>query len=383
MAASAYPTAPHEQDVSISAAVMAHPERAEAAHALAERLPELAPRVVYDPQPDGPPSALRTARLAWSLAAPDATHHVVLQDDAQPVADFLPRLRELLAARPTDAVSLFTEWGSRTAHAVRLAAMLGYTLAPVVDDYIPCVGLVLPTGVALGFEAYAQAEEANGAPDDVALLGHLVERRVRTVIPVANLADHDQESSSLVGNSVFGPRKGACLPPASAVPAGEHTLLTGLSTIPYYDFWGQYADACLPDAATLDGWERTSARAALRQRGITEQYLATALEEALTRVPGHARLTDRLGEIPLFEVWIVAFLHGVVAADLAREHAVSLDLEAPVARAALATLGPGAVRRVVPARWLPAVGEWLQPLVLEGVRAGAAVAEGKRDPAMA
>jgi hypothetical protein len=362
-------------DFRLSAAVMTHPRRAREAQALADSLPELSARVVVDPQPEGPPSALRASRLAWAAADPGATHHMVLQDDALPVDGFLDRLLAVLDAKPRAAVSLHTEWGSRTAHAIRLAAMLGHSLAPVVDDYIPCVGLVLPTDVALGFDEYAGAKADEGDPDDVALLNYLAGLGTETVIPVGNLVHH-QEGESLVGNHVMGPRPPACVCPA---PTGPHSLLTGLEIIPYYDFWGQFSDACLPDDSTVDGWVRTSARTVLAGRGVTAEHLATTLRASLAARPESELLVDRLGGIPLQELWIVAFLHGVVAAGLDPDGGASLDLTGPAARAALGTLGPGAVRRVVPERWLPALGELLRPLVLDAVRAGiAATASGAR-----
>ncbi len=48
------------------------------------------------------------------------------------------------------------------------------------------------------------------------------------------------------------------------------------------------------------------------------------------------------------------------------------DPARPFARAALATLAPGALRRVVPVRWLTSVGELLAPLVETAVLRGAA-----------
>ncbi|MFJ3881025.1 hypothetical protein ACIPW5_26725 [Streptomyces sp. NPDC090077] len=359
--------------VRLSAAVMCHPSREAAARALAGRFPDLHATVVLDPAPDGPPDALRTALRAWSAVVPGATHHLVLQDDALPAEDFLRRLHALVAAQPDAALSLFTEWGSRTSYALRIAAMSGHHLAPVVDDYVPCVGLVLPAGVARGFADHARAEAADGDPDDLALLHYLAARGVRTLVPVANLVDHDNGAPSLVGNSVHGPRSAACLvPPDLAALPAEPTVLTGLGTVPYYDFWGQYSDACIPDDSTVDGRVRSSARVFLRGHGVTQDELSAGLAAALERCPERAFLTERVSEIVLTEVWIVSFLLGFTAAGLEGRGGASLDLTGPLPAAALATLGPGAVRRVVPRWLLPAVGALLTPLVLEAVRAGAA-----------
>ncbi len=358
--------------VRLSVSVMTHPRRAAAARALADRFADLGAEVVLDPEPDGPPSALRAARAAWSRVGTQATHHLVLQDDAVPVEDFLPRLSALIEAAPDAALCLFTEWGSRTSHAIRVAALLGHTLAPVIDDYTPCVALVLPAGAARGFEPYVRAEVKAGAPDDVALLNYLAHLGLRTLIPVANLVDH-REDVSLVGNNVMGIRSAACLPPTGqAPPTAPFSLLSGMDALPYYDFWGQFADACVPDESTVDGWRRTSARVWLQERGIPSHEVLGALEDALDRLEHGEFLRDRLSEVVLSQLWTVAFLTGVVSAQTAERTGATLDPDSPLATAALGTFGPGALRRVVPSRRLPDLARALSPLVVEAVRAGAA-----------
>ncbi|MFE2377231.1 hypothetical protein [Streptomyces sp. NPDC059398] len=359
--------------IRLSVAVMSHPDRAAAAEALARRYPELRARVVLDPDPQGPPSALRTARRAWAAVEPDATHHLVLQDDALLADDFAARLAALITAYPRAALSLFAEWGSRSSYALRIAAMHGHHVAPVVDDYIPCVALVLPAEDARQFDGWAGAKAATEDPDDLTLLHYLVERKTPALVPVVNLVDHEN-GDSLVGNNVHGPRSAACSVPWRddvALPAVP-SLLTGLGTVPYYDFWGQYSDACLSDPSSVDGRVRSSARVFLREKGVSEVELAVGLRAALERSPERGFLVDRLSEVVLTEVWIVSFLLGYLAAAHEGRGAGALDLTGRVAGAALATLGPGAVRRVVPTRWLPAIGTLLTPLVIDAVRAGAA-----------
>ncbi|MFF1381498.1 hypothetical protein [Streptomyces sp. NPDC058308] len=360
----------NDSPIRISAAVMSHPRRSSAARALAARFPELDISVVLDPEPDGPPNALRAARLAWAAVSPDATHHLVLQDDALPAERFLERLHHLVAARPEAALSLFTEWGSRSSYALRIAAMLGHDLAPVVDDYVPCVALVLPAEVARGFDEYVQAKIEAEQPDDLALLHYLTDQGTPTLVPVAQLVDHDN-GPSLVGNSVHGPRRAACLVPPQHAPLPlAPSLLTGLETVPYYDFWGQYSDACVPDPSSLDGRVRSSARVYLAERGVPQEELYSGLRAALGGSPGRALLGDTVSEVVLTEIWIVSFLLGFIAAELEGRGGTTLDLTGPVAATALATLAPGAIRRVVPTHRLPAVGALMTSLVLDAVRDG-------------
>ncbi|MFE0427438.1 hypothetical protein [Streptomyces sp. NPDC058953] len=63
----------------VSSAVMTHPVRRAQAQELCDRLG--LGGLAMDPEPDGPPSALRTALVAWSRIADGATHQLFIQDD--------------------------------------------------------------------------------------------------------------------------------------------------------------------------------------------------------------------------------------------------------------------------------------------------------------
>jgi hypothetical protein len=356
---------PHRSDLRLSTVIMAHPRRRAAAEALGEAHPALAARIVTDPEPEGPPSALRTARLAWQSVSAGATHHLVLQDDAVLSSGFADAVGALAAARPRDSVSLFTEWGSRTANAVRAAALLGHAWAPVVDDYLPSVALVLPAELALGFEEYAAAKASPEATDDVTLLDYLHD--VDKVVPVAGPVDH-ANPPSLVGNDVMGPRSAACLARAGD-PDGS--VLPAMRAVPYFCWWEQLAVVYLRDSASPDGWRRVPAEEALLERGIGRERVVASLRKALETLPHRDFVHDRVSDVLLAELWTTAYALGVVTRDLGGFP----DLGRPAARAALSTMAPGALRRVVPARWLAAVGELLYPLVAAAVLRGATDAE--------
>lgn len=358
---------PRPCDLRLSAVIMAHPRRRAAAEALGEAHPALAARVVTDPDPQGPPSALRTARLAWQSVSADATHHLVLQDDAVLPPGFAHTVTALAAARPRDSVSLFTEWGSRTANAVRAAALLGHAWAPVVDDYLPSVALVLPAELALGFEEYAAAKATPEATDDVTLLDYL--RGIGKVVPVAGPVDH-ANPPSLVGNDVMGPRSAACFAPSGEL---DGSVLPAMRAVPYFCWWEQLAVVYLSDPASPDGWRRVPAEEALLEQGIGREQVVASLRTALESVAHREFIHDRVSDVLLAEVWTTAYSLGVVTRGLGGFP----DLGRPSARAALATLAPGALRRVVPVRRLAAVGEALYPLVAAAVLRGAADAEAR------
>lgn len=192
----------------LSCVVMAHPARWAAAEALRRAHAGLDLRVVTDPEPGRPGGALRTAKLAWGAVAAGATHHLVLQDDMEPVADFEARVHEAMFARPYDIACLFTEWGSRTSAAVRLATAQGASWAPVLDPYVPTAATILPAEVA---RELSKHDGGGDVPDDVFLLDFAVKHRLNAYVSVPNLAEH-ASSPSLVGNDLLmGPRRAAYL----------------------------------------------------------------------------------------------------------------------------------------------------------------------------
>ncbi len=79
---------------------MAHEARAGFVADMLERL-ELEPdRVAWDRRGD----RWDTGRRAWELADPDATHHLVLQDDARVCRDLIPGLEAGLQYVPAEAI---------------------------------------------------------------------------------------------------------------------------------------------------------------------------------------------------------------------------------------------------------------------------------------
>jgi hypothetical protein len=356
---------------------MTHPLREQRAREIALAHPGLNLTVVTDPDPDGTPSAWRTARRAWASIAEGATHHLVLQDDVVLAPDFTDRVLAAIASRPTDPLCLFAEWGSRTAGATRVAALHGRSWVPVVDDYIPCQALVLPVELAAGFDDFAAAESTEADPDDVVLLEYLVRRGAQALAAVVNLVDHDAVES-LVGNTIMGVRRSVSFG-APARPV-DSSVLTGLDAVPYYCWWEQQAVMYVPDASTLDGWGRIRSAAAFARWGVAPAEPLAALDSALARLPHAELLLDRVSSIVVTEVWRTAYLVGLVAQGLpgSVDEAALAD---PVAAAALATLAPGGTRRVVPPQWSAAVADLIAPLVVDAVRAGAARAR-EADPVL-
>ncbi|MFG2525424.1 hypothetical protein [Streptomyces sp. NPDC048527] len=91
----------------VSSAVMTHPVRLVQAQHLAARL--RLDGLAVDPDPQGPPSALRTALVAWSAAAPGASHHLVVQDDVDAPAELLEIVTRAAARFPDEALVFYAD----------------------------------------------------------------------------------------------------------------------------------------------------------------------------------------------------------------------------------------------------------------------------------
>lgn len=324
-----------EGSIRLSVAVMTHPARIAPAHQLARSLCEPATAVVVDPDPGTPLSCLRNARRAWSRVAPTATHHLVIQDDVRLCDNFVRHLSTAVRQRPEHAISLFTEWGSDTSSAVRLAALAGSRWAPIIDPYMPTVGLVLPASAARLIAA--DTDEAAPA-DDVAVHRILLAAGVPLTATVPGLLQHVGDDS-LVGNGHMGARRAALFdrdpPPAGLYAAGSSQLFL---EVPFYD-----TRSCRPMAAIGAGregppWMIEPFQTYMQRHGIQPARLLRAgpageRAEAWLRCAGLDMPSQRI-------------LGGLrcVAHALGRRAAQYGDGTALVDRRALATAVAGALR---------------------------------------
>ncbi|HEY3001773.1 MAG TPA: hypothetical protein VGJ44_05440, partial [Kribbellaceae bacterium] len=194
--------------VTLSGAVMTHPRRIEFAQTLLSTTPTGLLRLVADPDPTGPPTALRTAMRAWSEYPSTATHHLVLQDDVVLCRDFFHHARTAIAAAPDAAIAFYAHWNSRNAAAVRLGALTGARWVRATGEYTPTIALALPVEIASGFAGYAR-RHGDTWPDDVVMSRYLGFLGVPTYLSVPNLVDH-ANLPSVMRNDYHGPRQAAC-----------------------------------------------------------------------------------------------------------------------------------------------------------------------------
>ncbi|ASY36644.1 hypothetical protein CAC01_10765 [Streptomyces sp. CLI2509] len=318
---------------------MTHPIRMEAASRLAEADTLGRVCVVTDPEPDGPPTALRSAALAWQSVNEDATHHLVLQDDVVLAEGFFTYAERVAAAVPDEAVAFYAGWEGRTGAALRMAALAGQEWTYAIEEHSPCLALMLPADVARGYTGYA-AEEGRGWPYDVVMQRYLNSRGVPIRVSVPSTVDHS-EVPSIAGNSTHGWRQS----PLFTHRAPEPTTFrcTQFATVPFYQY-GLARTALRQDAQAP--WQYIETERYLQRVGLGEQS-SSALAAA-----GSSHLPERVTKA----VWETAFAMGAVIASLTDELPTR-----EVLRTVLDSVGPGGLCEDYTAddlrELIPAVGE--------------------------
>lgn len=350
--------------IRLSAAVMTHPARIDAARLLRDRHAGLDLQIVCDPEPERKGKNLGAARAAWSCVPAWATHHLVLEDDVILGPGFAERVRAAIEARPGAAISLFAEWGSSTASVLRVAALRGAAFAEVVDHYLPHQAAVLPAAAARGFAEFAVGA-ARWEPCDVVMLRYLRGADVPSCACLPNLAEH-RDLPSLVGRrSSFQGRRSATCFGAGDGPVGR-AIIAGLPVVPRLS-WVDATASCLvrgPAGREVPG------AALLAERGVADPADSAAFRDALAGLGDGPELVQRLGAAALGQLWTAAFLLGLVAlgAGPGRPDLADGLVDGPLADGALVTLAPGGLRRLVPPEDLDWLSGRLAPLTRQAVR---------------
>lgn len=323
----------------LSVAVMCHPSRRAHALGLIDALAPYPVRLVEDPEPDGPPRTLRTAWRAWAAVGEDATHHLVMQDDAVPAPDFLRHVTTAIQARPSAAIALHSDWGSRNGAAVRMAATVGAHWVRAVRDYVPTIALALPAGHARGLARFLRRWPDPAAADDQVLIRYRRDTGVAVYLTVPNLVGH-RDVPSVVGNHGKGRREAACFP--GAPPAGwnadaRRTVDTP-DLLPYFKH-GQPRVFTLVDPVT-DDWRLVNLRDGAGRLGLDVEDLRRRYRRDLreARVAGVRAVPNS----QLWGVWVTCCLMAVARSGASFRVAAGATPPDPgVLDEALRTVAPG------------------------------------------
>lgn len=354
----------------LSGVVMTHPSRLESARQIVAAAPPGALSLVLDPEPDGPPSALRTGLAAWSAIPADATHHLVVQDDMQLSDTLFERAHRAVVAMPDAALALFAFWDSRNGGGVRLGALSGARWVGAVNEYTPTTALILPRAVAAGFVEYAQRRLYTW-PDDILMFRYLRATKVRSFVAVPNLAEHS-DLPSLSGNAFRGPRKSACFlahdPNASSADESPGAGASGRP--PVVPFFKQGLAQCavrVPDSVP-PRWLHLTCEQYLTGLGVPVGRLRS-------RVAGGGRGLDPGAA---WGTWLTAYVSGLVHRRDARRDGSGRAADPVVRNLALATVGPGGVSQRMGQQSIDELHAKLAELAHDGEAAGIADADADR-----
>ncbi|MER5982965.1 NAD(P)-dependent oxidoreductase [Streptomyces sp. NPDC001787] len=296
---------------------MTHPRRIDAAQRIAAKDPQGRIQVVTDPDPSGPPTALRTANPSWSCVGGDATHHVVFQDDILMADNFFAYAEEVAAAVPGEAVAFYEGWEGRNSGVVRLGALTGASWAYAIDEHVPSLALMLPAEAARGYARFA-AEHGDGWPYDVVIQRYLKSLGIPVRIGVPSTVDHD-DVPSLAGNSTHGWRRATFF--GERTPATATGDCATFTVVPFY----QYGES---KCAVRYGahWEYLETHRYLLREGLLARSDAGLAAADAPDLPERVRR----------QVWLTAFATGAVFDGLSAE-----DPDPAVADAVMNSLGPG------------------------------------------
>jgi FAD/FMN-containing dehydrogenase len=187
----AYPAAKEGPPrVSLSFAIQHHPSRADLLPRLLEAVPEAF--VCSDPEPE---TKLNwpVGRLAWGSFSKDATHHVVLEDDAIPCAHFREAVELAIAARPTYCLSF---WANKKEVGEALVNRFAWVRSP---KFYGTVCVALPTPWILAFIEWGDGEQYEGRPSvDWRLREFLASISQRPLLSAPCLVQHGEPAGSLL-----------------------------------------------------------------------------------------------------------------------------------------------------------------------------------------
>lgn len=178
----------------LSAAIMAHPDRAGLVEELSAALDRPVP-VVWDSggKPSGHGDRVwAVARATWLAADPHADAHVLIQDDAVPCADLLAGLESALIHLPSDGLvspylgqgrTVPRRWGQMASRADQLGASWVRS-----DRLMWGVCVVVPTPMIQPMVAWC--DRRVGMPDDMRVAAWAQRERLPVWYPWPSLVDH-------------------------------------------------------------------------------------------------------------------------------------------------------------------------------------------------
>lgn len=191
---------PVSSKLNIACRVQHHPSRAHLLPQLLHALDGLGPQVITDPggRNNG---TWRTHRACLESVGPDATHLLVVQDDAQPCDGFAAKIHDAVADHPGKIVCAFAPGVGNILRLFHRARAGGdrYLIFPPTT-FVPLVAVVYPRAHAEAAPRFADARRMSiGRADDAVISTYARANRVPVVATVPCLVEHDDDEPSLMG----------------------------------------------------------------------------------------------------------------------------------------------------------------------------------------
>ncbi|QNP76133.1 hypothetical protein IAG44_38810 [Streptomyces roseirectus] len=296
---------------------MTHPVRLDQAKDLMARL--RLDRLALDPDPEGPPSALRTALVAWSSAGKGAGHHLVVQDDIDAPAELVEIVARAADRFPDEALVFYTNWHARNGAASRLAALAGAAwVRAVPDEFTPSLAVCLPAETAVAFRDFARDSDERHDDELFSVFFRGRGQGRMGLLAVPNIVEHIG-TSSINGHATQGIRLAVC--PTSAADAApllaRGRVLEDPGWVPYMRYGEGYIRLAGQELRPDGGRGHLRWREALPDTGLTEELVDTAKDAHLPQ-PLAAEVARTFGRPFAEELWTHCLLLGRQAAHAAR-----------------------------------------------------------------
>ncbi len=146
-------------------------------------------------------STWRCHRLCLESVPDDATHLLVLQDDARPCDGFAEAVHAVLEERPGRILCLFVPGSGPLLRRVTLARKNGERWFDMPSiSYVPTVATVYPADEARQIPAFADAKRVPvGRTDDAVVAMFTRAHRLTACAPLPSLVEHLDSVPSVMG----------------------------------------------------------------------------------------------------------------------------------------------------------------------------------------
>jgi len=301
---------------------------------------------------------------------------MVLQDDISACQNFAAQVKRVIADLPNFALSLFTNWGSRSGSAARIAILRGQEWVEVTDYYFPSLATVLPADDARAFASgqaprhYDWALEPSGQTvgnDDWALFEYVESNEMQAYIHVPDLVEHGELPSMHSSESVLR-RLATCYRYDFTESDYGRGVGTPLTVVPHFSWSRRRNHWLIRPAADARRWYSAAATDILGLCECSSRVLEAEYHSASRVLPP---IDDAEVYNSLWDLWLTSVGIGLAVASTEG----GPDVMSVPGQMALSTVAPGAWRLMATDSLVDQLRPSMLTFVTRGVRVGIAQVE--------